>query len=212
LVAGALESAVCVVTAVVGAAGAVLAGACVSGYCVVGATVVGAAFVGSEGVVGVAGAVVGAAFGSEGVVGVAGAVVGAAFVEGSAIGLPMLSLTTGAAANGSAALWLATDVPLAICECVSLTTGTLRLIGLPAVGLLVGVNFAAVGVCACGFASGGSGASAWSLGTRRSGIATLGIARFGSGFGGVGMAACRKTAAIGIAYMAASTTRPRPAQ
>jgi len=198
-----------VAVAVVGAAGSVDVGVVVA---VVGA----AGSVGSVDV-GVVVAVVGAAgslyAGVVGAVLVGAVVVGAAaVVEGSVIGVPIWSLTTGADANGSAGLWLATEVPPASRVCVSLMTGTFCLTALRTIGLFVRVTFAAVGVCACVFASGGSGATAWSLGTRSRGIGKVGTAMFGSAVAGAGIVACRKTAAIGAAYMATSTTRPRPAQ
>jgi hypothetical protein len=175
--------------------------------------------VGVVAVVGAAGSVavgVVAVVGAAGSVdaGVVGAVVvgAAAVVEGSVMGVPIWSLTTGADANGSAGLWLTTDVPPAATVWVSVTTGTLCLIALRTIGLFVRVKFAAVGVCACVCASGGSGATAWSLGTRSRGIGKSGTAAFGSAVVGAGIVACRKTAAIGAAYIATSTARPRPAQ
>jgi hypothetical protein len=194
---------------------AVIGVGCVSSGVVAAASVVVAApvvplSVGAA-VVGAAGSV---AAGVVGAVPVDAAVVvgAAAVVEGSVMGVPIWSLTTGADANGSVGLWLTTDVPPATTVWVSLTTGTLCLIALRTIGLFVRVKFAAFGVCACVFASGGSGATAWSLGTRSSGIGKLGTAMFGSAVVGAGIVACRKMAAIGAAYIATSTAKPRPAQ
>jgi hypothetical protein len=181
--------------------------------CVASAPVGAAGYVDAGGVVAVVGAAGSVYAGVVGavVVGVAGVVVGAAaVVEGSAIGVPIWSLTTGADANGSVGCCVELGLLGATCVCVSLTTGTLRRTGVATAGACD--RCAAVDVCACDFGSGGIGATACSFGTRSSGTAKFGTARLCSGVVGAGIAACLKTAAIGAAYSATSTTRPRPAQ
>ena len=143
-------------------------------------------------------AAVGAATGASGAAGSAGAPA-AACVGGSASfgrlsGVPIESLTTGTFANGSFAFGAAFEVEPRT-ACTSFTTGT---------RVWTTLRVAARGAAACaglaaaaGCASGGSGATRCTFGTRRYGKSTAGTLSAGSGSGAAATAGMRKAAAIG---------------
>lgn len=130
----------------------------------------------------------------------AGAGVGASAVDGKVASEPTSCSTTGAFANGSAGVFEDCGGDGATCECLSLMTGTLC---------------AAWTSCFVGAAAGrgvrlavGSGARTFSFGTRRSGAATFGSDKAGSGVTAAGTAACRNTRTIGPMYSDMSTSSP----
>ncbi len=143
--------------------------------------------------------------------GAAGAATGAPSA-GSETTVPISSSMTGAFANGSCAAGRVPPRDGAVCECVSLTTGTRRRTALPRRVFLavVGTCFGAAVVRAAG--SAGSGGSACTFGTRNSGTGRRGIASAGSATFGAGAAACRNTAAVGAAYMPTRTSKLTPTQ
>lgn len=153
--------------------------------------------------------------GAAGATGAAGGVVAVACVvlDGNVIGVPMVSETTGAFANGSCGP-LMTDRVLggAISVWESETTGRRRRTVLGTIDVCAsGCRPFTPRACACVCASGGSAACGFTFGTRRSGIATFGSAMFGSGTTGAAITGCLNTAATGPAYMPTSTSRQRPA-
>ena len=124
---------------------------------------------------------------------------------GSATGMPTVSTTTGALANGSFAApedFLAAST----CACCLTTTGAFWR---TAFRVACGDEACAFAPAAWLAANGGSGASGWSLGLLRSGAGSRGTARAGRESTGAAKAGVRNAARIGPAYRATSTTRPR---
>jgi hypothetical protein len=130
---------------------------------------------------------------------------------GSVESAPTSSSTTGALANRSTGVVEAPGVD-AICECVSVTTGTRRRAFDPFVSF--NVWFDVTGVCDGAWCrSAGSGASGRSVGMRRMGAANDGSAKAGSGVlvdPAEALDTCRNATAIGATYIATRTSTPMP--
>jgi hypothetical protein len=161
---------------------------------------------------GIAASLVGAAAVVASLVGavVLGGGVDGSAVAGSVESAPTSSSTTGTFAYGSfgVAVVLA---EVATCECVSLTTGTVRRTDF-VVDFGATAAFAADDADADCLGRAGSGASLCSVGTRRIGAANDGSASDVSGAAAaVDCAdACRSATAIGATYIATSTITPMP--
>lgn len=137
---------------------------------------------------------------------------GAAGGAAAAVGItPIVSVMTGAFAKGSTgffAVFADVVAAVAICVCLSETTGTRRrtlLRAPPAEPALAGLVFA-------GFGSGGRGTSRWSFGTRNNGKPADGTDNAGRGAGPpLRCEDCRSARAIGPTYQRTTSTMPSEA-
>lgn len=132
----------------------------------------------------------------------AGAAVDASADDGSVASEPTSSSTTGAFANGSGVLevWGGDG---AICECLSLTTGSFTVCVVWATWFFGAATVTGVRLTA------GSGAGTCNFGTRSSGAATFGSDNGGSGVTATGAAACRNARTSGPTYSDTRTSTPR---